>query len=63
MAWRRARGELDWHRCRNCRDYPADDSDHLQISGDPTGQPGGVDENPICERCDELLRANECEGE
>lgn len=45
MAWRRA----------------SDDGGVHEFAGEPGDQPGGPAENPVCERCDQLLRADSCE--
>lgn len=56
MAWRRASGELLWHACSNCEEWPPDDAEFKEIAGDRSSLPGDPEENPVCERCDELLR-------
>ncbi|MDX1623033.1 MAG: hypothetical protein R3199_03530 [Gemmatimonadota bacterium] len=61
MAWRRAADERTWHRCRNCEEFPEDDARYKEITGEPGDRPGGPEENPVCERCDQLLRAGSCE--
>lgn len=61
MTWRREKGEMLWHACANCEEWPQDGTDFSETERGPASEPGGAEENPICERCDSLMRSDACE--
>ncbi|MBW3660321.1 MAG: hypothetical protein KY397_01635 [Gemmatimonadetes bacterium] len=61
MPWRRRSGEMEWHRCRNCENWPDGASGYAETDDEPAHRSGGAAENPVCERCEDLVKARSCE--
>lgn len=52
---------MEWHRCRNCENWPDGASGYAETDDEPAHRSGGAAENPVCERCEDLVKARSCE--